>query len=279
MNSPPFDVISDSTLNLYALRPFAYSVALVLGLISHVDSICPIVTRYVKRLRQIPRVSSVLAGVHQWRVCSPVLEGGKQFVGGCHYYQQQQLQQQQRRHFRHHRRHHHRNHLQCTITHTSTTAYFAQHPPASHLVFALQVATIILQRNGPNQLFELCASFCLAITTFYVRVGLKSKVLLPVSQPLHTSQFCSAILLFRKATLFMSLLKREAKASPAHDGSNRARLANFIKTSGRKLENALGAVKWYDEILALLKLLNDLPDGALATSGFCLACGDARSEF
>jgi hypothetical protein len=147
------------------------------------------------------------------------------------------------------------------------------------VVFALQVATIILQRNGPNELFELCASFCLAITTFYVRVGLKSKVLLPVSQPLHTSQFCSAILLFRKATLFMSLLKREAKAAPAHDGSNRARLSNFIKTSGRKLENALGAVKWYDEILALLKLLNDVPDGALATSGFCPACGDARTEF
>jgi hypothetical protein len=46
---------------------------------------------------------------------------------------------------------------------------------------AAQVATIILQRGGHNEIFDLCAAFCVGITSFYVRVGLKPKVLLPVS--------------------------------------------------------------------------------------------------
>jgi hypothetical protein len=68
----------------------------------------------------------------------------------------------------------------------------------------------------------------------------------------------------------MSLLKREAKASPAAETSRRARLVEFVKSSGRKLEAALGTVKWFNEILALLKLLNDLPEGCIDPSGTAL---------
>ena len=65
----------------------------------------------------------------------------------------------------------------------------------------------------------------------------------------------------------MSLLKREAKASSAQDSSRRARLVEFVKSSGRKLEAILASVKWFDEILAMLKLLNDVPDGTIDASG------------
>jgi hypothetical protein len=65
----------------------------------------------------------------------------------------------------------------------------------------------------------------------------------------------------------MSLLKREAKASPAAETSRRARLVEFVKSSSRKLEAALGVAKWFNEILALLKLLNDLPEGCIEPSG------------
>jgi hypothetical protein len=51
----------------------------------------------------------------------------------------------------------------------------------SYPSFALQIATIVLQRAGPNEIFDLCVSLCVSVTSFYVRVGLKTKVLLPVS--------------------------------------------------------------------------------------------------
>ncbi len=88
--------------------------------------------------------------------------------------------------------------------------------------------------------------------------------------------------------MFISLLKREAKAASDHDRSAHARLVQFVKSSGmmpylahswfdfrtilhvssgRKLESTLAAVKWYDEILALFKLLNDVPLGIGDSTG------------
>jgi len=58
--------------------------------------------------------------------------------------------------------------------------------------------------------------------------------------------------------LFISLLKREAKASPVTDSSKRTRLFEFIKTPGKTMQTVLTSARWFNEALSLVKLLNEL---------------------